>query len=36
MVGTPYELTRSDRGNQKGFDLVDLDNMEETFFPNNI
>lgn len=36
LVGTPYELTRSDSGNQKGFDLVDLDNMQETFFPNNI
>lgn len=36
MVGTPYELTRSDRGNQKGWDLVDLETMQETFFPNEI
>ena len=36
MVGTPYELTRSDSNNQKGFDLVDLETMEETFFPNDI
>ena len=36
MVGTPYELTRSDSGNQKGFDLVDLEDMSETFYPNNV
>jgi len=36
MVGTPYELTRSDRGNQKGWDLVDLETMQETFFPNKV
>ena len=36
MVGTPYELTRSDRDNQKGWDLVDLETMEETFFPNRV
>lgn len=35
MVGVPYELTRSDMNNQKGFDLVDLKDMKETFFPNN-
>lgn len=34
MVGTPYQLTRSDSGNPKGFDLVDLTTMEETFFEN--
>lgn len=34
LVGTPYELTRSDSGNKKGFDLVDLETMEETFFEN--
>jgi len=34
MVGTPYQLTRSDSGNAKGFDLVDLTTMEETFFEN--
>lgn len=36
MVGTPYELTRSDSGNTKGFDLVNLETMEETFFENTI
>ena len=36
LVGTPYELTRSDSGNQKGFDMVDLEDMSETFFPNDI
>lgn len=35
MVGTPYQLTRSDSGNAKGFDLVDLGTMEETFFENH-
>lgn len=34
MVGTPYQLTRSDANNAKGFDLVDLETMEETFFEN--
>jgi len=36
MVGVPYQLTRSDMNNTKGFDLVDLETMEETFFENNI
>ena len=36
MVGTPYELTRSDMNNTKGFDLVNLDDMQETFFENTI
>tara|TARA_B110000285_G_scaffold186473_1_gene211864 strand:- start:429 stop:1544 length:1116 start_codon:yes stop_codon:yes gene_type:complete len=35
MVGVPYQLTRSDRDNSKGFDLVDLTTMEETFFENH-
>ena len=35
MVGVPYQLTRSDSGNQKGFWLVDLSNMEEQFFENH-
>jgi len=35
LVGTPYELTRSDRGNQKGFYMVDLETMKETFFENH-
>jgi hypothetical protein len=36
MVGTPYQLTRSDANNSKGFDLVNLDDMSETFFENHI
>ena len=36
MVGVPYQLTRSDANNAKGFDLVDLDDMSETFFENHI
>lgn len=36
MVGTPYQLTRSDANNTKGFDLVDLKDMSETFFPNDV
>ena len=34
MVGVPYQLTRSDANNEKGFDLVDLSDMSETFFEN--
>ena len=34
MVGTPYQLTRSDSNNDKGFDLVNLEDMQETFFKN--
>jgi DNA repair exonuclease SbcCD nuclease subunit len=36
MVGTPYQLTRSDINNQKGFDLVDLNTMDEYFFENTV
>jgi|TARA_B110000908_G_scaffold172671_1_gene241848 DNA repair exonuclease SbcCD nuclease subunit len=36
MVGTPYELTRSDMDNTKGFDMVDLEDMSETFYENTI
>ena len=36
LVGTPYELTRSDSGNKKGWDLVDLSTMEEKFFQNTV
>lgn len=35
MVGVPYQLTRSDMNNSKGFDLVDLETMEETFYENH-
>jgi DNA repair exonuclease SbcCD nuclease subunit len=34
MLGTPYELTRSDSGNQKGFWMLDLETDEEKFYPN--
>jgi DNA repair exonuclease SbcCD nuclease subunit len=36
MVGVPYQLTRSDMSNAKGFDLVDLETMQETFFENTV
>lgn len=36
MVGVPYQLTRSDSNNAKGFDLVNLEDMSETFFENHI
>jgi DNA repair exonuclease SbcCD nuclease subunit len=36
MVGTPYQLTRSDANNTKGFDLVNLEDMSETFFINDV
>ena len=36
MVGVPYELTRSDMDNTKGFDMIDLDTMQETFYENTI
>ena len=36
MVGVPYELTRSDMNNTKGFDMVDLETMEETFYENTV
>ena len=36
LVGTPYELTRSDINNTKGFDMVDLEDMSETFIENKI
>jgi DNA repair exonuclease SbcCD nuclease subunit len=35
MLGSPYELTRSDRGNPKSVTLLDLESGEETKFINN-
>lgn len=35
MVGNPYQMTRSDAGNPKGFYLLDIESGEETFFENN-
>ena len=34
MLGSPYEITRSDMGNTKGITLLDLESGEETFFEN--
>ena len=35
MVGNPYQMTRSDAGNEKGFYLLDFETGEERFFENN-
>jgi DNA repair exonuclease SbcCD nuclease subunit len=35
MVGNPYQMTRSDAGNAKGFYLLDIETAEEKFFENN-
>ena len=35
MLGSPYELTRSDMENPKSITLLDLETLEETVFPNN-
>ena len=35
MLGSPYELTRSDGGNSKAIWLLDLETNEEISFPNN-
>ena len=35
MLGTPYELTRSDMGNKKSITLLDLSSGEETEFVND-
>lgn len=35
MVGNPYQMTRSDAGNQKGWYILDLENGEETFIEND-
>jgi DNA repair exonuclease SbcCD nuclease subunit len=34
MLGSPYELTRSDSGNTKSVWLLDLETLEERSFPN--
>lgn len=34
MLGSPFEITRSDRGNTKGVTILDLDTEKETFFEN--
>ena len=35
MLGSPYEITRSDMDNQKSITMLDLDTMEETVFIND-
>lgn len=35
MLGSPYQLTRSDIGNVKGVTLLDLDTEEELYWENN-
>lgn len=35
FVGNPYEMTRSDRGNQKGIYTICPSTDEESFYPNN-
>jgi DNA repair exonuclease SbcCD nuclease subunit len=35
MLGSPYEITRSDMGNQKSITLLNLSSMEETVFVND-
>lgn len=35
LVGNPYQMTRSDRGNQKGIYILDLNKGEHTFTPND-
>ena len=35
MLGSPYELTRSDSGNTKSVWLLNLEDLEETRFANN-
>ena len=34
MVGNPYQMTRSDAGNKKGWYILDIESGEETFFEN--
>jgi len=35
MLGSPYEITRSDMDNKKGITLLDLGTMKETYFQND-
>jgi DNA repair exonuclease SbcCD nuclease subunit len=36
LVGNPYQMTRSDRDNQKGIYLLDLKTGEHKFYENNL
>jgi DNA repair exonuclease SbcCD nuclease subunit len=35
MLGSPYEITRSDMDNQKGVTLLNVSDLKETYFPND-
>lgn len=35
LIGSPYQMTRSDIGNKKGFYLLDLETYDEKFIENN-
>jgi len=35
MIGNPYQMTRSDAGNSKGWFILDFESNEETFIENN-
>jgi hypothetical protein len=35
MLGSPYEITRSDMGNPKGITLLDAESGEEQYFSND-
>lgn len=35
MLGSPYQLTRSDTGNTKGITVLDLESGEEEYYENN-
>lgn len=34
FVGTPYQITRADRDNQKGFYILDVESSKDKFIPN--
>ncbi len=35
MLGSPYEITRSDMDNSKGVTLLNVSDLKETYFPND-
>jgi DNA repair exonuclease SbcCD nuclease subunit len=35
MLGSPYEITRSDMDNRKGVTLLNVSDLKETYFPND-
>jgi len=36
FLGSPYHLDRNDKGNKKGLTIVDIENGEEEWIPNNL